>query len=220
MDTSDARNRIFARIRNAQQRPELARDNEHAAAQDYLARHPQGPRPVMPDDLVATFIDKAMALSTSIDRVATMADAPAAAARYLATNELSTQAVAWPMLRELDWSSVGCTLDYRKPTGDDLVGITGCFCAVAETGALMMMSGPDTFASATLLPETHIAIVPASRIVCGNEDAFALMRSERGQLSRATNFIAGPSRTADIEQTLVLGAHGPYRVHVVIVEGA
>lgn len=220
MDTSDARNRIFARIRNAQQRPEVARANEQAAAEDYLARHPQGPRPTLPDDLVGLFIEKAEALSTTIARVPALADVPVAAAAYLQANGLSTNAVAWPMMQPLDWAAVGCTLDYRKPVGDDLVGITGCFCAVAETGALMMMSGPDTFASATLLPETHIAVVPASRIVGGHEDAFALMRSERGELSRATNFIAGPSRTADIEQTLVLGAHGPYRVHVIIVETA
>ncbi|AKC68234.1 LutC/YkgG family protein [Pandoraea oxalativorans] len=220
MDTSDARNRIFARIRNAQHRPDAARANEQAAAEDYLARHPQGPRPAMSGDIMATFIAKAEALSTTINRVPAMSDVPAAASTYLQANGLTTRAVAWPTLRSLDWASAGCEVEFRKPHGDDLVGITGCFCAIAETGALMMMSGPETFASATLLPETHIAVVPASRIVAGHEDGFALMRSERGQLSRATNFIAGPSRTADIEQTLVLGAHGPYRVHLIIVDGA
>jgi L-lactate dehydrogenase complex protein LldG len=47
-----------------------------------------------------------------------------------------------------------------------------------------------------------------------------LIRSERGELPRAVNFISGPSRTGDIEQTIVLGAHGPYRVHVIVVQGA
>jgi L-lactate dehydrogenase complex protein LldG len=74
--------------------------------------------------------------------------------------------------------------------------------------------------SAGLLPETHIAVVSASRIVAGHEEAFALMRAERGQLPRAVNFISGPSRTGDIEQTIVLGAHGPYRVHAIVVRGA
>jgi L-lactate dehydrogenase complex protein LldG len=82
---------------------------------------------------------------------------------------------------------------------------------------LMLLSGPDAFVSASLLPETHIAILPASRIVAGMEDAFALARAEYGELPRTTNFISGPSRTGDIEQTIVLGAHGPYRVHVIIV---
>ena len=52
------------------------------------------------------------------------------------------------------------------------------------------------------------------------EDAYALMRAERGELPRATNVISGPSRTGDIEQTIVLGAHGPYRVHVIVVTAA
>ena len=72
--------------------------------------------------------------------------------------------------------------------------------------------------SVSLLPETHIAIVPVDRIVATMEDAFALLRSERGKLPRAVNFISGPSRTGDIEQTIVLGAHGPCRVHLILVE--
>ncbi|MCG1053965.1 LUD domain-containing protein [Mycetohabitans sp. B5] len=56
--------------------------------------------------------------------------------------------------------------------------------------------------------------------VGGLEDAFALMRAERGELPSSVNFISGPSRTGDIEQTIVLGAHGPYRVHAVVVRDA
>ena len=100
---------------------------------------------------------------------------------------------------------------------EDMVGITSCFCAVAETGTLMLLSGSQTYASAALLPETHIVLVPTSRIVPSIEDAFDLAIKERGELPRATNFISGPSRTGDIEQTIVLGAHGPYRVHLILV---
>jgi L-lactate dehydrogenase complex protein LldG len=99
----------------------------------------------------------------------------------------------------------------------DLVGITDSDCAVAETGTLMLLSGIDSPATVSLLPETHIAIVRASRVVSGMEEAWNLVRDERGQLPRAVNFISGPSRTGDIEQTIVLGAHGPYRVHIVVV---
>ncbi|HLX02910.1 MAG TPA: lactate utilization protein C, partial [Trinickia sp.] len=166
------------------------------------------------------FIAEAQQLSTTVDEVATMAEAPAAAHRYLTEHGLPTSAIAWQTLEALPWSEAGLAVEFRKPQDADLVGITGCFCATAETGSLALLSGPETYASAGLLPETHIAIVPASRIVSGHEEAFALIRAERGELPRAVNFVSGPSRTGDIEQTIVLGAHGPYRVHVIIVRGA
>ncbi len=84
----------------------------------------------------------------------------------------------------------------------------------------MLCAAPDHPATVSLLPETHIALVPASRIVPGMEEAWALARAELGTLPRAVNFISGPSRTGDIEQTIVLGAHGPYRVHLVMIEDA
>ncbi len=68
--------------------------------------------------------------------------------------------------------------------------------------------------------ETHVAIVPADRIVDTMEDAFALIREERGRVPRAINLISGPSRTGDIEQTIVLGAHGPFRVHILVVDAS
>ena len=108
-------------------------------------------------------------------------------------------------------------MDVRPARDSDLIGITGAFCAIAETGTLMMCSGKDTPAVNSLLPETHIAVVSRSRIVAGKEDAWDLLRRDIGSMPRAVNFISGPSRTADIEQTVTLGAHGPYRVHVLLI---
>jgi L-lactate dehydrogenase complex protein LldG len=82
----------------------------------------------------------------------------------------------------------------------------------------MTLSGVATPPTVSLLPETHVALVPCARIVPSMEDAWALLRREHGTLPRAVNFISGPSRTADIEQTVTLGAHGPYRVHVVLIQ--
>ena len=81
----------------------------------------------------------------------------------------------------------------------------------------MFLSGEKTPAATSLLPETHIDVLPVQRIVSGMEEGWNLLRTEQGKMPRAVNFISGPSRTADIEQTLVLGAHGPYRVHIVLV---
>ncbi len=163
-------------------------------------------------------------MSSTVDEVATLDDAPRACARYLLAHGLQRQAVVWPSLENLAWGDAGIAAEARAPKRDesvsaDLVGITGCFCALAETGTLVLLSGAQTIASTHLLPETHIAIVPASRIVAGMEDAFALMRDERAgdaMMPRAVNMVSGPSRTGDIEQTIVLGAHGPYRVHIIV----
>lgn len=220
MDTSTARRNILARIRAAQGREPEPAASEREAAADYLARHPQGPRPDMPPDLTARFIEEAQKMATTVDTVESLAEVPAAAHRYLVQHGLPLQAIAWQTLQDLRWVDAGLTVEFRKPRDGDVVGLTGCFCATAETGSLVLLSGPQTYASAGLLPETHIAIVPASRIVSGHEEAFALIRSERGELPRAVNFVSGPSRTGDIEQTIVLGAHGPYRVHVIVVLGA
>jgi L-lactate dehydrogenase complex protein LldG len=81
----------------------------------------------------------------------------------------------------------------------------------------LLLGAPATPKTTALLPETHICVVKKSRMVATMEDAFALMRREIGEPPRATFFVSGPSRTADIEQTIVIGAHGPYRVHVILV---
>jgi len=217
VDTSRARLAIFARIRKAQGRPDQPTEQETEAVREYLQRHPIGPRPDVGTDLLLRFREQAARMFDTLDHVATLADVPAAVARYLDHAGIARTAIGWETLAELPWDDAGVAFTARPPVNEDLVGITGCFCAVAETGTLMLLSGPGTYASASLLPETHIAVLAADRIVASMEDAFALARKERGELPRATNFISGPSRTADIEQTIVLGAHGPYRVHVVIV---
>lgn len=220
MDTSAARQAIFNRIRQAQKRSTVATQTERDAVQEYLIHHPEGPRPDIGRDVVQCFKEQALRMSDTIDEVATWLDVPAAVAKYLDSINVAKQAIAWPTLEKLPWGDSGIQVEFRTPKNEDLVGITGSFCAVAETGSLMLLSGSDTFVSASLLPETHVAIVSASRIVAGMEDAFAMARAECGELPRTANFISGPSRTGDIEQTIVLGAHGPYRVHVIIVHQA
>jgi L-lactate dehydrogenase complex protein LldG len=217
LDTSAARRRILDRIRRAQGRGASPTPGEQRAADDWIARRAVGPQPSVGADRVLHFEAQAARMSSTTERVPSMADVPAAVARYLAAHALPDRAVCWNTLGDLDWSGAGLRVEARRPNGDDLVGISGAFVAIAETGTLMMLSGPDTPASMHLLPETHVAVVAAQRIVAHYEEGFALARAERGRLPRATNLVSGPSRTGDIEQTIVLGAHGPYRVHVVIV---
>ena len=217
LDTSAARRRILDRIRRAQGRGGAPSPGERRAVDDWIARRAVGPQPTVGADRVLHFEAQAARMSSTTERVPAMAAVPAAVARYLESHSLPKRAVCWSTLGDLDWAGAGLHVESRRPQGDDLVGISGAFVAIAETGTLMMLSGPDTPASMHLLPETHVAVVPAERVVAHYEDGFALARAERGRLPRATNLVSGPSRTGDIEQTIVLGAHGPYRVHVVIV---
>ena len=213
-----ARDRILARIRKAQgrggSRPSQA---ELEAVETYLRAHPRGTLPPVDSDLVARFRSRAEAMQSTTEEVAAEADVPAAVERYLKGGGLPLAGCVWPQLAHLDWGGTGLALEQRAANADDAVGVTGAFAAIAETGTLMFASGPDSPSTVSLLPETHVAVVSAGRIVAHMEDAWSLARAELRQLPRAINFVSGPSRTADIDQTIVLGAHGPYRVHIVLV---
>ena len=92
---------------------------------------------------------------------------------------------------------------------------------MAETGTLMLISGPQTPTTLNFLPDTHIVVLRAEQVVATYEDGWDLLRAGREApegLPRAVNFITGPSRTGDIEQRIELGAHGPRRLHIVLVE--
>jgi L-lactate dehydrogenase complex protein LldG len=215
-----SRDDILGRVR-----AKLGRNADNArvaglAIDAWLTERQQGPRPRVDGDLLAGFKRKSEALSTTVQVVAEWPSVPTAVAAYLTANRLPMQVVGWPLVGGHAWRDAGIDFAARAAVDADLVGITGCYCAIAETGTLMLLSGAATPASVSLLPETHIAILAASRLVPGMEEAWALARRECGALPRAVNFVSGPSRTGDIEQTIVLGAHGPYRVHVVVVENA
>lgn len=189
-------------------------------AQDVNARlstHPRGPMPPMDWDLINRFKERCIGLSSSLDEVASLRDVPAAVARYAQSYSLPAVACCWQAYADLPWKEAGVDIEFRPANGDDKTGITGCFCAIAETGTLMTLSGEITPLTNSLLPDTHIAIVPRSRIVRSMEDAWDLLRAEHGKMPRQVSFVSGPSRTADIEMTMVLGIHGPYRVHIVLV---
>ena len=214
-----ARENILARIRAAQGKPPAPSPAECEQVRAYLAARALSPRPRAADDLMACFRERALALSSTFDDVETLADAPRAVASYLRRNNLPSNAVCWPELLDLGWGATGMSVAARAARDGDLVGITGTFCAIAETGTLLMVSGPRSLATTSLLPETHIALVRTDRVVRGMEEAWQLMRAEIGVPPRTVSFISGPSRTADIEQTVTLGAHGPYRVHIVLLHG-
>jgi L-lactate dehydrogenase complex protein LldG len=208
---------MLARLRERQGKPPRPEDRELEAVRMHVAAHATNAFP--DDDLppLRRFRERALSLASTLDHAAERAEIPARVAAYLRERSLPSRAVCWRGLLELDWTAAGIEVEARSARADDLVGITGAYCAVAETGTLVVLSGAATPPSISLLPETHIAVVDAERVVRRMEDVWQLMRTEHGTLPRAVNFVSGPSRTADIEQTVTLGAHGPYRVHVIVV---
>jgi L-lactate dehydrogenase complex protein LldG len=212
-----ARENILARIRARQGKAAAPSGEELEAVRSHLRSRPQHPRPQSDWEQLARFRERAAGLSSTVEEVDDLAAVPVAIAHYLKSNSLPSAAACWPELAVLDWRSAGVAIEARPAHDADQVGITGAFCAIAETGTLMTVTGSQTPATTSLLPETHIAVVSVARIVRGMEEAWQLLRHELAQPPRAVNFISGPSRTADIEQTVTLGAHGPYRVHIVLV---
>jgi L-lactate dehydrogenase complex protein LldG len=212
-----SRENILERIRARLGKSPAATEAEREAVRADIRAHAGSVRPRMEWEPVARFRERALGLASTVDEVAALDQVPAAVARYLKANALRFSAVCWAELAGLDWAAAGIDIAVREARDTDPVGITGAFCAIAETGTLMTLSGRDTPAAVSLLPETHVAVVRTSRIVRGMEEAWQLMRDELGAPPRAVNFISGPSRTADIEQTVTVGAHGPYRVHIVLV---
>jgi L-lactate dehydrogenase complex protein LldG len=160
-------------------------------------------------------------------RVGSPHDVPEAVADYVAAQNLPSEFVMapHPELREIPWDSrplLRIREDRASPT--DLVSVQHGYVGIAETGTLMLPAAPDRPTTLNLLCDTEIVVLRASRVVGAYEEAWDLLRAERhdsvtgGFMPRNVMLVTGPSRSADIESTLELGAHGPRRLHVVLID--
>jgi L-lactate dehydrogenase complex protein LldG len=154
-------------------------------------------------------------------RLPSLAEVPEALVSYLAQQNVAPAAVVSPHpdLQTIPFESRPL-LDIRFGTASptDAVCLTAAFAGIAETGTLMLPSGPATPTSNNLLPDNAIVLLRAGDILASYEDAFDRLRAAGG-MPRNVMLVTGPSRSADIEQTLELGAHGPRRLHVLIIDG-
>ncbi len=174
------------------------------------------------DELVARFVAMADEASATLSRVDRPGDVPRALADYLAVEDLPL-AVAMspdPRLRELPWDDApGIAIRYGAARPDDAVGVTPAFAGIAETGTLMVHSGPATPNTLHFLPETHIAVLAVSAIVGSYEEAWERLRRNFPIPPRSVTLITGPSRSSDIERSVQIGVHGPRRLHIVLCGG-
>jgi L-lactate dehydrogenase complex protein LldF len=103
----------------------------------------------------------------------------------------------------------------RAPDAGLRSGLSGVLAAVADTGTIIVHSGEGRPLTASLLPETHLAVVPVSKLIATLPEAFAL---DEVRKAASVALISGPSRTADIEMTLTIGVHGPKEVIALLVD--
>jgi L-lactate dehydrogenase complex protein LldG len=221
-----ARDLVFASIRSA-----LGVNGREAprrgAVANRLREHPTGVVPrrghLPPDQRVALFADMVRTAAGSVTRVTAASDIPNAVTAFLRKHNLpltvqrgdDARLAAFPWERERTLEvTVG------PSDGHQLASVSHAFGAVAETGTLVLTSGADNPTTLNFLPDNHIVVVDANDVAADFESVFARLRARYGerQLPRVVNMITGPSRSADIQQTLILGAHGPRRLHVIICD--
>ncbi|MDH3281873.1 MAG: LUD domain-containing protein [Gammaproteobacteria bacterium] len=213
---SEAREVIFDRIRAG-----LGRGPLTAAQRQAIEAHEQtalaaAVRPRIDSALDRRFIDKLTAVAGTVARVPGADKVFTAIAAHLDKQGLARQLVAAPALQSLDWPA-DWKVRFGATRGEDLVAVTPCFVAVAETGSVVLLSGAEQPTSLNFLPDYHIVLVKASQLVQHIEDVWPPFRALE-TVPRSVNFITGPSKTADVEQTIQLGAHGPRSLHVILID--
>lgn len=191
-----------------------------------LMRAPRGLIPKRADlpapERLALFIRMAEAVNASVTRVESLDEVPDALAAYLRAHNLPQRlrhgedaifnAIPWDKQKNLEHES-------GRSHGSDPVGLSHAFAGVAETGTLALTSGSDNPTTLNFLPDTHIVLLEAKDVVGDYESVIDRLRSRygRGRMPRTLNFVTGPSRSGDIEQKILLGAHGPRQLHIVVV---
>ena len=221
---SKAREQILAGIRRSLKRGRLDAARE-TALQERVSAHQRSLIPARAASMdhagrVDLFVAMAEEVQATVVRVASPAAVPEEVARYLAAENLPADLVLAPdpSLDDCPWYARPL-LRIRRGRAEavDAVSLTPCFAAIAETGTLMLVSGEETPTTLNFLPDTHIVVVNDRQVVATYEDGWDRLRAA-GALPRAVNFITGPSRTGDIEQRIELGAHGPRRLHIIVVD--
>ena len=198
-----------------------------AAVDDRLDRAPKGivPQRVAIDAAgkLKLMLAKLEGVQASVASLAGYAEVPGAVAEYLRNHNLSAALRRGddPRLSGLPWAETALEVSVGRSDGGDLNALSHAEAGIAETGTLALMSGHENPTTLNFLPDNHIVVLAAADIV-GEMEAIwpkIRMRFGKGAMPRTVNFITGPSRSGDIEQTILLGAHGPRRLHVLVVGG-
>lgn len=222
-----AREAILGKVRNALAANGTASERLQVV-KERLETAPKGIIPargkLKPAKRIALFRSMAEQVSCTVRQVKKRDNVPRAVMEYLRSKNLPA---AMRMgddrrLARLPWADYH-TLDIKTgpSDGDDLTAIAYATGGIAETGTVMLQSGSDNPTTNNFLPEHHIVVIDAKDIAGDLETLYARLRRKfgRGGMPRVVNLITGPSRSGDVEQKIVLGAHGPRALHIIIVDG-
>lgn len=219
-----AKDQILGRIRSGLCIDPAHDEARRRAVADRLSIHPRNTVPArgtLPDEeRIQLFRTAAEAVSATTDRVTGRDQIAGAIARYLAGRNHLTPIRHGddPRFQEIDWGALPAEILTGKAEDGDQVGISYAAAGIAETGTSVLLSGPDNPTTVAFLPELSIILVDADTLFGDMESVFDQLRARfHGALPRTINMITGPSRSADIEQKLLLGAHGPRALHLIVV---
>lgn len=218
-----AREMILGRIR--QKLPKAPDEARRAAVDLHLSQHPRNLIPARGQgDLehrIRVFTEMMLAVGGTVEIVEDINEVPHHVAVYLRDGNLPARVRRGSdlVLAKLPWHRGG-TLEVVEGPAEDLdrASITRAFAGIAESGTIVQVSGPENPTTLNFLPEAHIVVLEAGALFASYEEAWSKLRNQLGEgnMPRAVNMISGPSRTADIEQTIVRPAHGPKNMHVII----
>jgi len=214
---SAARKQVLTRVRSALGRGELNKA-QLAELRDRIARHPRHIEPAFSEPPRQRFRQKLEAAEASFVELDTIAGVGAEIERYLEACGVAKRIATSgdKLLHAIEWPA-SIDLQPWVAGSDGKVGLTAGYCGIAETGTLLLVSGEQNPTSLNFLPDYHIVVLRVEQLLPRMEDAWDSLRTSFTQMPRTVNFISGPSKTADVEQTVEYGAHGPRCLHVILV---
>jgi L-lactate dehydrogenase complex protein LldG len=192
---------------------------------DRIASHPLGIIPARgqgtPRERLDVFVRMVELAAGTVARVGALDEVPGEVAAFLRRYNLppAVRRGADPRLAGVPWERAGTLEVSTALDAGMLSSVSHAFAGVAETGTVVLASGTDNPTSLNFLPDNHIVVIDAKDVAGDYETVWQRLREKFGDgaMPRTVNLITGPSRSADIEQTLILGAHGPRRLHVIVV---
>jgi len=213
---SSSRERILGRLRSRLQGSD---EGERATRIEAWANAGvPGPLPALDADPIETFVIRARAVAAQLVEVASPEQAVETVVQGWRDSGAASPLVAGPdpRLRRLPWPR-DAQVQFRNATAEDGIALTTAYAGIAETGSLVMLSGKTSPALLSFLPDHCFCLLERSRILFHPEVLWSRLRADQVDMPRALTMITGPSRTADVEQTLQLGAHGPRRLTIVLI---